>query len=99
MKKKTIIAICAVLVSLGVAIVLLLIGNRGNVSNVNRVVGNSAFYSESCSCSKFLSQILKIVVKNFSEIVPGKQTQMRGLSPSHFFDTFDENNVTHHHRI
>lgn len=37
-----------------------------------------------CSCSKFLSQILKIVVKNFLEIVPGKQTQKRGLSPSHF---------------
>lgn len=37
-----------------------------------------------CSCSKLLSQILKIVVKNFLEIVPGKQAQKRGLSPSHF---------------
>ena len=35
----------------------------------------------SCSCSKFLSQILKIVVKNFSEIVPGKQTQKEGFRP------------------
>lgn len=34
-----------------------------------------------CSCSKFLSQILKIVVKNFSEIVPGKQTQKEGFRP------------------
>lgn len=35
----------------------------------------------SCSCSKFLSQILKIVVKNFSEIVPEKQTQKEGFRP------------------
>ena len=34
-----------------------------------------------CSCSKFLSQILKIVVKNFLEIVPGKQTQKEGFRP------------------
>ena len=34
-----------------------------------------------CSCSKFLSQILKIVVKNFSEIIPGKQTQKEGFRP------------------
>ena len=34
-----------------------------------------------CSCSKFLSQILKIVVKNFSEMVPGKQTQKEGFRP------------------
>lgn len=34
-----------------------------------------------CSCSKFLSQILKIVDKNFSEIVPGKQTQKEGFRP------------------
>ena len=37
--------------------------------------------SYQCSCSKFLSQILKIVVKNFSEIVPGKQTQKEGFRP------------------
>ena len=39
MKKKSIIVICAVLVIFGVATVLVLTGNRGNVSNVNRVVG------------------------------------------------------------
>lgn len=44
MKKKSIIAICTALVILGVAIVLVLTGNRGNVSNVNRVVGYSALY-------------------------------------------------------
>ena len=38
-------------------------------------------YAAVCSCSKFLSQILKIVVKNFSEIVPGKQTQKEGFRP------------------
>jgi len=37
--------------------------------------------NDDCSCSKFLSQILKIVVKNFSEIVPGKQTQKEGFRP------------------
>ena len=46
MKKKNIIAICAVLVILGMAIVLVLTENRGNVSNVNRVVGYSALYGE-----------------------------------------------------
>ena len=38
MKKKSIIAICAALVISGMAIVLVLTGNRGNVSNVNRVI-------------------------------------------------------------
>jgi len=41
-KKKSIIAISAVCVILGVATVLVLTGNRGNISNVNRVVGYSA---------------------------------------------------------
>lgn len=40
-----------------------------------------SFQEICCSCSKFLSQILKIVVKNFSEIVPGKQTQKEGFRP------------------
>ena len=44
--KKSIIAICAALVILGVAIVHVLTGNRGDVSNVNRVVGHSALYGE-----------------------------------------------------
>lgn len=66
MKKKTIIAICAVLVSLGVAIVLLLIGNRGNVSNVNRVVGNSAFYSES-----LISEAFDVIEKKFAKDFKG----------------------------
>ena len=39
MTKKSRIAICAVFVILGVAIFLVLTGNRGNVSNVHRVVG------------------------------------------------------------
>ena len=46
MKKKSIIAICAACVILGVAAVLVLTGNRGNISNVNRVVGYSALYDE-----------------------------------------------------
>ena len=39
MKQNSISVICAVLVISGVATVLVLTGNRGNVSNVNRVVG------------------------------------------------------------
>ena len=66
MKKKTIIAICAVLVSLGVAIVLLLIENRGNVSNVNRVVGNSAFYSES-----LINEAFDVIEKKFAKDFKG----------------------------
>ena len=66
MKKKTIIAICAVFVSLGVAIVLLLIGNRGNVSNVNRVVGNSAFYSES-----LINEAFDVIEKKFAKDFKG----------------------------
>ena len=46
MKKKSISVICAVLVILGMATVLVLTENRGNVSNVNRVVGYSALYGE-----------------------------------------------------
>ena len=46
MKRKSIIVICAVLVISGVATVLVLTGNRGNVSNVKRVVGYSALYGE-----------------------------------------------------
>lgn len=44
-------------------------------------IGINSMTVSKCSCSKFLSQILKIVVKNFSEIVPGKQTQKEGFRP------------------
>ena len=54
MKKKSISVICAVLVISGVATVLVLTGNRGNVSNVNRVVGYSALYGENS-----INEILK----------------------------------------
>lgn len=47
MKKKSTIAICAVLVIFVVATVLVLNRNKGNVSNVNRVVGYSALYGDS----------------------------------------------------
>lgn len=66
MKKKTIIAICAVLVSLGVATALLLIGNRGNVSNVNRVVGSSALYSE-----KSINKAFDVIEKKFAKDFEG----------------------------
>lgn len=66
MKKKTIIAICAVLVSLGVATAILLIGNRGNVSNVNRVVGSSALYSESS-----INEAFDVIEKKFAKDFKG----------------------------
>lgn len=47
----------------------------------NEPINIDDYAKENCSCSKFLSQILKIVVKNFSEIVPGKQAQKEGFRP------------------
>ena len=64
MKKKSIIAICAVLVILILAAVLVLTGNRGNVSNVNRVVGYSALYGEN-SINEAFDVIEKKFVKDF----------------------------------
>ena len=66
MKKKSIIAICAALVILGVAIVLVLTGNRGNVSNVNRVVGYSALYGEN-SINEAFDVIEKKFAKDFED--------------------------------
>ena len=64
MKKKNIIAICAALVILGMAIVLVLTENRGNVSNVNRVVGYSALYGEN-SVNEAFDVIEKKFAKDF----------------------------------
>ena len=62
MNKKNIIAICAVLVILGMAIVLVLTGNRGNVSNVNRVVGYSALYGENS-----INEAFDVIEKKFAD--------------------------------
>ena len=64
MKKKSIIVICAVLVISGVATVLVLTGNRGNVSNVKRVVGYSALYGEN-SIKEAFDVIEKKIAKDF----------------------------------
>ena len=64
MKKKSIIAICAVLVILVLAAVLVLTGNRGNISNVNRVVGYSALYGEN-SINEAFDDIEKKFAKDF----------------------------------
>ena len=66
MKKKNIIAICAVLVILGMAIVLVLTGNRGNVSNVNRVVGYSALYGENS-----INEAFDVIEKKFAKDFKG----------------------------
>ena len=62
MKKKSIIAICAVLVILVLAAVLVLTGNRGNISNVNRVVGYSALYGENS-----INEAFDVIEKKFAK--------------------------------
>lgn len=64
MKKKSIIAICAVLVILVLAAVLVLTGNRGNVSNINRVVGYSALYGENS-----INEAFDVIEKNLQKIL------------------------------
>ena len=66
MKKKSIIAICAALVILGMAIVLVLTENRGNVSNVNRVVGYSALYGENS-----INEAFDVIEKKFAKDFEG----------------------------
>ena len=66
MKKKNIIAICAALVILGMAIVLVLTENRGNVSNVNRVVGYSALYGENS-----INEAFDVIEKKFAKDFEG----------------------------
>ncbi len=56
--------ICAVLVISGVATVLVLTGNRGNVSNVNRVVGYSALYGENS-----INEAFDVIEKNLQKIL------------------------------
>lgn len=64
MKKKSVIAICAVFVILSVATVLVLTGNRGNVSNVKRVVGYSALYGENS-----IKEAFDVIEKNLQKIL------------------------------
>lgn len=64
MKRKSIIVICAVLVISGVATVLVLTGNRGNVSNVKRVVGYSALYGENS-----IKEAFDVIEKNLQKIL------------------------------
>ena len=66
MKKKSIIAICAVLVILVLAAVLVLTGNRGNISNVNRVVGYSALYGENS-----INEAFDVIEKKFAKDFEG----------------------------
>ena len=66
MKKKSIIAICAVLVILSVATVLVLTGNRGNVSDVNRIVGYSALYGENS-----INEAFDVIEKKFAKDFEG----------------------------
>ena len=66
MTKKSRIAICAVFVILGVAIFLVLTGNRGNVSNVHRVVGYSALYDETS-----INEAFDVIEKKFAKDFEG----------------------------
>ena len=66
MKKKSISVICAVLVILVLAAVLVLTGNRGNVSNINRVVGYSALYGENS-----INEAFDVIEKKFAKDFEG----------------------------
>ncbi len=66
MKKKGIIVICAVLAILVVGTVLVLTGNKGNVSNVNRVVGYSALYDDN-----LINEACRVVEQKFAEEFEG----------------------------
>ena len=66
MKKKSISVICAVLVILVLAAVLVLTGNRGNISNVNRVVGYSALYGENS-----INEAFDVIEKKFAKDFEG----------------------------
>ena len=66
MKKKGIIAVCAILTILVVAVAFILTTGKGNVSNVNRIVGYSALYSED-----LINQACDIVEKEFAKEFEG----------------------------
>ncbi|MBS7335742.1 MAG: DUF4829 domain-containing protein [Eubacteriales bacterium] len=66
MKKKGIIAIGAILVILVVGTVLVLTGNKGNVSNVNRVVGYSALYGD-----HLINEACRVVEQKFADEFEG----------------------------
>ena len=66
MKKKGIIAIGAILVILVVGTVLVLTGNKGNVSNVNRVVGYSALYGDN-----LINEACRVVEQKFADEFEG----------------------------
>lgn len=65
-RKKVIIAACAVLAICAVALLHVLNGNRGNVSNVNRIVGYSALYDDN-----LINEAYNVVEKRFSEDFEG----------------------------
>lgn len=66
MKKKGIIAICAVLTILVVATALVLTANKGNVSKVNRVVGYSALYD-----NNLINEACRVVEQKFADEFEG----------------------------
>ena len=66
MKKKGIIVICAILVIFVVATIFVLTGNKGNVSNVNRVVGYSALYDDN-----LINEACRVVEQKFAKDFEG----------------------------
>lgn len=61
-RKKVIIAACAVLAICAAALLLVMNGNKGNVSNVNRVVGYSALYDDN-----LINEAYNVIEKKFAE--------------------------------
>lgn len=66
MKKKGIIAICTVLAVLVAGTALILTENKGNISNVHRVVGYSAHYDDN-----LINEACRVVEQKFSEEFEG----------------------------
>lgn len=80
MTKKSRIAICAIFVILGVAIFLVLTGNRGNVSNVHRVVGYSALYDETS-----INEAFDVIEKNSQKTL--KAVHLRSFAMTRMLKT------------
>ncbi len=65
-RKKVIIAACVVLAIWAAARLLILNGNKGNVSNVNRIIGYSARYDEN-----LINEACNVVEKKFAKDFEG----------------------------
>lgn len=66
MKKKWLIPVCAVIVILAVATVLFLSARKGDISDVKRIIGNSALYDDA-----LIQEACDVVEKTFAKEFEG----------------------------